>query len=208
MRNRYYDPATGKFTQEDPIGLAGGLNLYGFAGGDPINFADPFGLCEDPDDPDCKVSLSQQAKAALREGVAKLAAAAASVAGAAADALSPIGDLIRATSGRDPLSGEGLSAGQRVAAGGLVIVGLVPGAEVADVAANLRRTVKAAQGADVTVDAIGGFTRARWSVPGGSGGAARTNWTKIINAEGRTVRMFHDSFDSFNVFQHRKFKVP
>jgi RHS repeat-associated protein len=47
MRNRYYDPATGKFTQEDPIGLAGGLNLYGFAGGDPINFSDPFGLCEE-----------------------------------------------------------------------------------------------------------------------------------------------------------------
>ncbi|MFQ5705771.1 MAG: RHS repeat-associated core domain-containing protein, partial [Gemmatimonadales bacterium] len=45
MRNRYYDPATGRFTQEDPIGLAGGLNLYGFANGDPINFSDPFGLC-------------------------------------------------------------------------------------------------------------------------------------------------------------------
>ncbi len=25
--------------------MAGGLNLYGFAGGDPINFSDPFGLC-------------------------------------------------------------------------------------------------------------------------------------------------------------------
>jgi hypothetical protein len=25
--------------------LAGGLNLYGYAGGDPINFSDPFGLC-------------------------------------------------------------------------------------------------------------------------------------------------------------------
>jgi len=35
-------------TQEDPIGLAGGLNLYGFAGGDPINFSDPFGLCPVP----------------------------------------------------------------------------------------------------------------------------------------------------------------
>ena len=44
-RNRYYDPATGRFTQEDPLGLAGGLNLYGFASGDPVNFSDPFGLC-------------------------------------------------------------------------------------------------------------------------------------------------------------------
>jgi murein DD-endopeptidase MepM/ murein hydrolase activator NlpD len=25
--------------------LAGGLNLYGFANGDPVNFSDPFGLC-------------------------------------------------------------------------------------------------------------------------------------------------------------------
>jgi uncharacterized protein RhaS with RHS repeats len=33
------------FTQEDPIGIAGGLNLYGYANGDPINFSDPFGLC-------------------------------------------------------------------------------------------------------------------------------------------------------------------
>ena len=45
MRNRQYDPATGRFTQEDPIGLAGGLNAYGFANGDPVNFSDPFGLC-------------------------------------------------------------------------------------------------------------------------------------------------------------------
>lgn len=49
MRNRYYDPMQGRFTQEDPIGIGGGLNLYGFAGGDPVNFADPFGLspCSD-----------------------------------------------------------------------------------------------------------------------------------------------------------------
>jgi RHS repeat-associated protein len=47
-RNRYYDPATGRFTQEDPIGLAGGLNVYGFAGGDPVNFSDPLGLMACP----------------------------------------------------------------------------------------------------------------------------------------------------------------
>ncbi len=34
-RNRYYDPQSGMFTQEDPIGIAGGLNLYGDANGDP-----------------------------------------------------------------------------------------------------------------------------------------------------------------------------
>lgn len=37
----------GRLTQEDPIGLAGGLNLYGYANGDPVNFSDPFGLCPD-----------------------------------------------------------------------------------------------------------------------------------------------------------------
>lgn len=44
-RNRFYDPTTGQFTQQDPIGIAGGANVYGFAGGDPVNYADPFGLC-------------------------------------------------------------------------------------------------------------------------------------------------------------------
>jgi len=28
--------------------MAGGLNLYGFANGDPVNFSDPFGLCPVP----------------------------------------------------------------------------------------------------------------------------------------------------------------
>jgi RHS repeat-associated protein len=52
-RNRYYDPVTGRFTQEDPIGISGGLNLYGYAIGDPINYSDPFGLC-----PKCKKVIS------------------------------------------------------------------------------------------------------------------------------------------------------
>src|SRR6185503_2001703 len=50
-RNRNYDPNTARFTQEDPTGLAGGLNLYGFAAGDPVNFSDPSGLRACP--PDC-----------------------------------------------------------------------------------------------------------------------------------------------------------
>jgi RHS repeat-associated protein len=46
-RNRYYDPATGQFTQADPMGLAGGLNAYGFADGDPVSYSDPYGLSVD-----------------------------------------------------------------------------------------------------------------------------------------------------------------
>jgi len=52
-RARVYDPVTGRFTQEDPAGLAGGLNTYGFAGGDPVNFIDPFGSRPCPPDNDC-----------------------------------------------------------------------------------------------------------------------------------------------------------
>ncbi|MGH7625427.1 MAG: RHS repeat-associated core domain-containing protein, partial [Gemmatimonadaceae bacterium] len=50
-RNRSYDPNTARFTQEDPLGLAGGLNVYGFNGGDPVNFSDPFGLFVADGDP-------------------------------------------------------------------------------------------------------------------------------------------------------------
>ncbi len=39
---RYYAPDLGRFTQQDPIGLAGGINLYAYAP-DPLTWVDPWG---------------------------------------------------------------------------------------------------------------------------------------------------------------------
>jgi RHS repeat-associated protein len=43
-RSRYYLPAAGRFFTPDPIGLEGGVNPYAYAGSNPVNFTDPFGL--------------------------------------------------------------------------------------------------------------------------------------------------------------------
>ncbi|HEU4647907.1 MAG TPA: RHS repeat-associated core domain-containing protein [Gemmatimonadales bacterium] len=45
FRNRVYDQQTGRWTQEDPSGVAGGINLYQFNGNNPVSYTDPFGLC-------------------------------------------------------------------------------------------------------------------------------------------------------------------
>jgi RHS repeat-associated protein len=40
---RGYDPNIGRWLNQDPIGIDGGVNLYGYVGNDGINFVDPSG---------------------------------------------------------------------------------------------------------------------------------------------------------------------
>jgi RHS repeat-associated protein len=43
---RYYNSCTGRWITRDPLGDAGGINLYGFVGNDAVNMIDSLGLFE------------------------------------------------------------------------------------------------------------------------------------------------------------------
>lgn len=45
-RHRYYDPSLGRFVSKDPIGLAGGVNIFQYAP-NPVQWIDPLGLARD-----------------------------------------------------------------------------------------------------------------------------------------------------------------
>jgi len=44
---RYYHPDLQRWINRDPLGEAGGINLYGFVGNDPVNRIDPWGLFDE-----------------------------------------------------------------------------------------------------------------------------------------------------------------
>ena len=49
---RHYDPRFGRWLSRDPLGEAGGFNLYAYCGNDPVNRHDPLGLAAVVDDPE------------------------------------------------------------------------------------------------------------------------------------------------------------
>jgi RHS repeat-associated protein len=120
-RNRSYDPMTGRFTQEDPIGLAGGMNAYGFAGGDPVTYSDPFGLCpvtkEDPTPcPDPVGQMIADVNAGMANAVAGVSNAVLEATAGLINAVTGVGDVLTAAGLNPNVQGSGGRAMAGVAA--------------------------------------------------------------------------------------------
>lgn len=90
--NRGYEPETGRWLSADPLGEAGGLNLYGYVGGDPVNFWDPDGQHPALKSMAASTAMLSAALAANSPGVAGAAAGAAM--GLAEEAIAQAADAI------------------------------------------------------------------------------------------------------------------
>jgi RHS repeat-associated protein len=65
---RYYVPWLGRWDRADPIGLAGGWNRFGYAGGDPVGAKDPRGTRDEPFDEPPAAAPDEAAAPELAQG--------------------------------------------------------------------------------------------------------------------------------------------
>ncbi len=142
FRHRAYDPSTGRWLQEDPIGVAGGLNLYQYNGNNPATFRDPFGLCPIPPS-DCRPGYFT----AL--GLASGAVIGAATGGTAGGGLGGLGGLILGAPTGPGALATAAAGGTAGAAAGSAAGGVIGGAIGAGIGSVIDMTIMFAKSWDI-----------------------------------------------------------
>ena len=176
---RAYDPELGRWLSADPIGEAGGLNLYGYVGGNPVNYRDPLGL---------EIAGGEEISEYVELGV-----------GVIGEGLTAAGDFMDNLYNWAGPGTWGKKPNPNMICGTPPLIGPGGAAKFPATARGGFRLVT------VYGEKYGIYLK---EIPGKAGGQARAVYTKCKNASGETIRLFKDTFDKAGRFWERKHKMP
>jgi len=213
FRARWYDPITGRWLSNDPIGVSGGWNQYVFCGNNTLNVVDPFGLegqdfydqlldsqANSPSTAtlgnqmrgDSKQEVDKMLKGARDSVVMAVTLVSFGEGKAGVGALSRLCSWIKRKLWKCP--------GGRAAAKGITGAAQVKGDKFFTGFAK-RNPI------NQTTRQIGDYTEFAIDVPGDNG-QSFTRWVKVVDSDGRTIRLYHDTFDNTGKFLNRGIKIP
>jgi RHS repeat-associated protein len=190
FRSRWYDSGSGRFLSEDPISFVGGdSNLYRYVSNSPMNFTDPLGWTATTESSAINTKEAKEAPAKIY-----LACMMQAVYGTVAFAVigmppSLVDLAVAATSCKPKAPVNAItSAAQK---------------KGDDFFKGFAKRNPTSQ----TTRQIGDFIEFAVDVAGNNG-KSFTRWVKVVNPDGRTVKLYHDTFDNTGRFLSRGFKVP
>jgi RHS repeat-associated protein len=133
MGSRFYMSGIGRFLNRDPIGAAGGTNVYAYTNNNPVNNVDPSGLAKQQDDGgDWAVSMADSTVDPSSRALADIAVPGSCgrqlFSGLADSVAGVVTAPLKAITGQDLIAGTSISPGDRLLAVVMTALEFIPGA--------------------------------------------------------------------------------